>query len=180
MKLYINIIIICLIIIACTSYVPNVKYYKENFRLTDSLSTVAVLDFEYNGRLLTKKIAMDAADNLTADLFVKKGIRIVDRSIVKQCLQKYEKLIQGRYSQEEIKNIGKELNAKYVILGSIQSFGSMEEYHESSKNKVNITIRILNASTSEVMGIVKHDSRSRGNMDELVKKMTGEIAFYMF
>jgi hypothetical protein len=179
MKLFIN-IMICFLIFTCTSYVPNVKYYKENFTLKDSLSTVAVMDFEYNGWLLTKKHATDAADNLNADLFVKKSIAIIDRSIVKRCLQKYETSKQGRYSQEEIKNIGKELGAVYIILGSIQSFGTMEEYHESQKNKVNMTVRILNALTGEVIGIGKHTVKSGMNMDELVKKMAGEMASYIY
>ena len=179
MRIIISIFILSLILINCSSYVPKVQYNK-NFNLSDSLSTVAVMDFEYNGRLLTKRIARDAADNLTTDLFVKKGIKVVDRSIVREYLQKYEMLKQGRYSQKEIKNIGGELDATYIILGSIQSLGSMEEYHESSKNKVNITIRILNTMTGEVMGMIKHPAKSKMNMDELVRKITGEMVFYMF
>ena len=165
-------------IIACASNIPKVQY-KGNLSLTDSLSTIAVLDFEYNGQFLTKKIAKTAADILSEDLFVKNRINIIDRSMVNEYLDRYKSTKREKFSKTDFQNIGNELNATYLILGTIQSYGSIEEYHESHTNKINVTIRIISTATAEVVGIIKHSGKSKRTMDELIRKVIEEMAFYM-
>jgi curli biogenesis system outer membrane secretion channel CsgG len=176
---YLKYLGICLIIIyGCYSYGPYVNF-DRSFSLSDSSSTMAVLNFEYGGNFLSSQIALQAADNLTSEIFIKKDIQVVDRSLVKDVLKKYEKTKPSLLSKEEISKIGQDLQANYLILGSIQSIGSIDQYYDSRDYNVEITLRIVDVKDGKVVGIIRHQREDNSDIQVLVNRIIRDMVFHM-
>jgi len=167
-----------IIIYGCYSHGPYV-HFERSFSLSDSTITMAVMNFEYAGSFLSSQIALQAADNLTSEIFIRKDINVIDRSLVKDILKKYEKTKPTRFSKDEIREIGQELGANYLILGSIQSLGTMDEYYESRDYNIEITLRIIGAQDSKVAGIVRYRLEDDSDIQVLVNRMIRDMVFHM-
>ena len=167
-----------IIIYGCYTHGPYVNF-DRSFSLSDSSSTMAVMNFEYGGNFLSSRIALQAAYNLTSEIFIKKDIRVIDRSLVKDVLKKYEKSKPSLLSKEEIRKIGQELQANYLILGSIQSIGSIDQYYDSRDYNVEITLRIVDIKDGKVVGIIRHQRKDDFDIQILVNRIIKDMVFYM-
>jgi len=65
---------------------PYNENYSSGFDIRDDDVCLAVMNFDYNGHGLSAKLALKAADNITADLFIKKRVNVVDRNLVRNIL----------------------------------------------------------------------------------------------
>ncbi len=167
---YLKCFLICFIFIyGCYTRGPYVNFDRD-FVLSDSTVTMAVMNFEYGGNFLSAQIALQAADNLTSEIFIKKDIRVVDRSLVKDVLKKYEKTKPSLLSKEEISKIGQDLQANYLILGSIQSIGTIDQFYDSRDYNVEITLRIVDA---------RHQREDDSDIQVLVNRIIKDMVFYM-
>ena len=164
-------------ILSCISSVPYV-HFEENY-YEDSLRVkYAVLNFEHSGQFLSAKTAMKAADQFSAELYIKKNIQVIERSLVRDALKKYKSSGRGKLAKEEINKIASELNADFLILGALNSIGAIEQYYDSGKVKVELTIRIINSTNGDVVGMVKHEKEGSGDIEELVNRMIKDIIYY--
>jgi hypothetical protein len=170
--------LLIVLIYGCYTEGPYVNFDRD-FSLSDSKITVAVMNFEYAGNFLSSQIALQAADNLTSEIFIKKDIRVIDRSLVRDVLKKYEKSKPVRLSKEEIKKIGQELSADYLILGSIQSIGSIDDYYDSRDYNIEITLRIVDSASSKVVGIIRHRLEDDADIQILVNRIIKDMVFSM-
>jgi TolB-like protein len=144
--------------------------------LNDSLA-VAVLNFQYSGHLLSSGLANNTADRLTSELYLNRKLKVIDRSLIRNALSKYETSNKGRFSISEIKNIGGELGAGYLILGSIHSLGSIENTFEEENCELLMTIRLLRADTAEVVGIAQHSVVGEEDINKLINRLVEELVF---
>jgi len=178
MKFLKYLILLFCLIYGCYTHGPYIKF-DRNFSLSDSSVTIAVMNFDYSGNFLSSQIALQAADNLTSEIFVKKGIKVIDRSLVKEILKRYDKSKSNRLSKEDIIKIGQDLGANYLVLGSLQSTGSIDDYYESRDYKIEITLRFIDAISSRVVGIIKHRLEDDSEIEIIVNRVIKEIVFYM-
>ena len=142
-------------------------------------ATYAVLNFEYSGLDLSSKTAKNAADFLSARLFIDKKLSIIDRSMVRAAIKKYEITSQGRLSKEEISKLASELNADYLVLGSLVSVGSTENYYEPGAITLSLTIRFIETGSGKVVAIASRQMSKKGNitknLEELIRKIVDSI-----
>ncbi len=114
---------------------------------------VAVINFATQGSFIDLSIGKNAADRLTDALFLKKNIRVVDRSKVNDALIDMEIKTPESLSNEQLKSMGQRLNANYLILGRIVQ--TTDKEFMTSKNDLGlyITFRIISVADSDVVGM---------------------------
>ena len=165
MKKILFIIIPILIIASCYKRYSN-NEFNNDFNIKDSTIAIAVLNFEYSGPFISAKHSKLIADLITSELFIEKQINVIDRSLVKNVLTKYENSKSGRFSREDIQNIGNELKATYIALGNLNSLDLIEDYYETGLRRINITIRVLASETGNVVGILRQQQQGKDNIEE--------------
>lgn len=170
---YYFILIISLFLVSC---LPKKAYrLGEDSELIPHKSKIAVLDFEYSGNFVSAMTAKLATEKLTTNLYLNRNFQVIDRSIVAKALEKYEDSKKGRYSAMEIKTLGKELQATHLVLGRLHSFGSIENTFDNQDKIIELTIRILAANSSEVIGIAEHLVKGKEDSDILVDRLVFEL-----
>ena len=50
------------------------EHYIDGFEINDENVRLAVMNFEYTGYGLSSKLALNTADNITSELFIKKKV----------------------------------------------------------------------------------------------------------
>jgi len=163
-----------LLLISCYTRYSNTEFIDE-FNFKDSTITIAVLNFEYSGSFISSKHSKLIADLVTSELFIEKKINVIDRSLVKNVLKKYANAKTGRFSREEIQNIGMELKATHIALGNLISMDSIEDFYELGSRRIDISMRILDSGTGNVMGILRQQQHGRENIEELIKIAVREM-----
>lgn len=114
-------------------------------------STSAGVDVTALGSALT--------DIVTAEFSKAPNIRLVDRVLVEEILNKQKLLLSGRVSDEDAVRAGRLLQAQYVVAGSVLMMG--KESHMS--------VRIVDVETSAHA----RNSGRRGKTDELLALAEG-------
>lgn len=114
---------------------------------------VAVVNFATQGSFIEAGIGKNAADRLTDALFLKKNIRVVDRSKVNNALIDMEIKTPEALSVEQLKSMGQKLNAGYIILGRIVQTTDKEFMTSKNEMGLYITFRIISTSDSDVVGM---------------------------
>jgi hypothetical protein len=164
-----------IVIVYCGCFPPPYnENYSGDFDLKDSDVRLAVMNFDYNGYGLSSKLALNVADNITADLFIKKRVNVVDRNLVREILIKDENVKRDKYSREDVKRIGSSLNATHIVFGSLYSAGSTEDYYKTEKFHVDLTLRIVAVGNGEVVGVIKQ-STTNSNLELLLDKLVKKI-----
>jgi TolB-like protein len=173
-----SLFIILLFLYSCSTTSENVRYV-DDFSLDMSVSAIAVLDFDYSGPFTSGKIAKKMADDLTAALFLYSDILVVDRTLVKYTQKKYENYRRKNLSRQQIRNMGRDLEASHIIFGSIQSIGALEDYYEGEKKKLDMTLRIVDTQSGNIVGIVMNSTKGNEELDvlgkRLIKRMVEEM-----
>jgi hypothetical protein len=177
-KLIISMLLLSGMIYSCGNLSKNVRY-TDNFRLDISVSAIAVLDFEYDGPFTSGKIAKQMADELTASLFLSSEVLVVDRALVKYTQKKYENYRSKNLSRQQIRNMGRDLEASHIIFGSIQSIGKIEDLYNDENIKLDMTFRIVDTFEGNVVGIVTDSAEGSAEIDilgkDLIRKMVNEM-----
>ena len=163
-----------LLLFSCYTRYSN-NEFNDDFDINDSTNTVAVLNFEYSGSFISSKHSKLIADLVTSELFIEKKINVIDRSLVKNVLKKYDNAKTGRFSREEIQNIGTELKATHIALGNLNSIDSIEEFYETGLRSIDISMRILDSETGDVVGILRQQQQGKVNIEELIKIAVREM-----
>lgn len=117
---------------------------------------VAVVNFSIQGSYVEPGIGKNAADRLTDALFLKKNIRVVDRSKVNDVLIDMDIKTPETLSKEQVTSMGQKLNAGYIILGRI--IQTTDKEFMTSKNEMGlyISFRIISTSDSDVVGMASY------------------------
>jgi len=163
-----------LLLISCYTRYSN-NEFNDDFNIKDSTITIAVLNFEYSGSFISSKHSKLVADLVTSELFIEKKINVIDRSLVKNDLKKYEKSKTGRFSRNEIRSIGTELKATHIALGNLNSIDSIEDFYETGLRRINISMRVLESETGNVVGILRQQQQGKENIEELIKIAVREM-----
>lgn len=142
---------------------------------------IAVLNFSTGGSFLAGNVGKTAADKLTDALFLKGRFNVIDRSNVNNAQFGMHIKSSDILSADQIKKLGSSINAKFLILGTVQKIQDGQYFDPDSKNQLNISIRILSVKNSDVVGIASYSTSFKGNitkvlqtaMEKIVVKMAG-------
>lgn len=129
---------------------------------------VAVINFSVQGSSISTGIGKNAADRLTDALFLKKNLRVIDRSKVNDALVDMEIKTSEALSKEQLANIGQRLNANYLILGRIVQSSDSDFLASDNKMGLYITFRIVATSNSDIVGMATYKTDYK---DDLFKEI---------
>lgn len=174
---FLIIILIAVSIQACRQFEPQIELKIKNYVETDK---AAVLDFSVKGLHLSKTQGGFVADRLTAKLFEASKVQVTDRALVKDAQRIFMINSATPFPAEILQKTGKKLNAKYIIIGDVYETGTGEAYTDDYIGLLQISFRIINASTGEIIGFVSHKgSMENKSFEETVENMFAEIFLKM-
>ncbi|MFH0736287.1 MAG: CsgG/HfaB family protein [bacterium] len=149
MNKFLTFLLFGFIVLGCSSdkIVVKISTDKEFKQLT-----LAVLDFDIIGQYKNRKLSTEIGDALTEALFHHGYKMVVDRSRVRD-LQRELKIITGAIlTKEQISLFKSELNADYLLLGSLTKSSSVK-YQYPSK----LSFRVLSTRDSKIYSFVSID-----------------------
>ena len=170
-----------LYIILCVVGCHTLKQSNTNSRISlDGARRIAVLDFEQEGFLSGQRLGRFAADELTSVLFIRQGLRIVDRAQIRAKVMD-KKITPTAMDVDEVAQIGRDLEADFLILGEITRLDGLgldtEEDEESIF--VQVSFRVLTTGNGSVIGIVTRQGSSKRDLKilvaDLIKKMSDAV-----
>lgn len=129
---------------------------------------VAVINFSVQGASISSSIGKNAADRLTDALFLKKNLRIIDRSKVNDALVDMEIKTPETLSKEQLFTIGQRLKANYLILGRIVQTSDKDFLTSTSDMGLYISFRIVSTDNSDVVGMATYKTSYK---DDLFKEI---------
>ncbi|MBN1408008.1 MAG: hypothetical protein JW956_09470 [Calditrichaceae bacterium] len=142
-------------------------------------TTFAVINFDYNGAQLSSANANNAADQFASEFYIQMKAKVVDRNIVRELLRKMELSSAKRLSSAQIQKIASDLNARYLIFGTLVSLRTMEEYYDDNKVEIKLTIRIIDSMTGEVVAMVQNQKSSKENVNILIQSLVNDAIFFL-
>ena len=125
---------------------------------------VAVINFSVQGSLIENGIGKNAADRLTDALFLKKNLRVIDRSKVNDALIDMEIKSPEALSNEQVASLGQKLNAHYLVLGRIVQTTDKEFMTSGNDMGLYISFRIVTTDNSSVVGMASYKTRYSENL----------------
>lgn len=117
---------------------------------------IAVINFSVQGSMVENGIGKNAADRLTDALFLKKNLRVIDRSKVNDALIDMDIKTSEALSNEQIASLGQRLNANFILLGRIVQTTEKEFLTTKNDMSLYISFRIVSTNNSEVVGIATY------------------------
>ena len=172
----------CLLwIILCGSGCHTLKQSNTNSRISmDGARRIAVLDFEQEGFLSGQRLGRFAADELTSVLFIRQGLRIVDRAQIRaKVIDK--KITATAMGVDEVAQLGRELEADFLILGEITRLDGLglDTDEDEEVISVQVSFRVLTTGNGSVIGIVTKQGSSKRDIKilvaDLIKKMSDAV-----
>ena len=151
MKYQIIIYALLVLLIASCSQSKDVVVMKEF-----TGDGIAVINFSVQGSMVENGIGKNAADRLTDALFLKKNLRVIDRSKVNDALIDMEIKSPEALSSEQITSLGQRLNANFILLGRIVQTTEKEFLTTKNDMSLYISFRIVSTNNSEVVGIATY------------------------
>ena len=137
---------------------------------------VAIINFSVQGSMIENGIGKNAADRLTDALFLKKNIRVIDRSKVNDALIDMDIKTSEALSKEQLINLGQKLNAHYMVLGRIVQTTDKEFITSKNDMGLYVTFRIVSTDNSEVVGIVSYRTEYKKDLFKEIDLAMNQMA----
>lgn len=137
---------------------------------------VAVINFSVQGSFIENGIGKNAADRLTDALFLKKNLRVVDRSKVNDALVDMDIRTSEALSKEQLATIGQRLNANYLILGRIVQTTDKDFVTSDSKMGLYISFRIVSTDNSDVVGMATYKTNYKEDLFKEIDMAMTQLA----
>ncbi|QQS36972.1 MAG: hypothetical protein IPM56_03175 [Ignavibacteriales bacterium] len=173
MKYEITIFLILVFITGCTP-TKEVMILKEF-----NGDGVAVINFSTQGSFVESSIGKNAADRLTDAFFLKRNLRVIDRSKINDVLIDMEIKTPETLSKEQLLKIGQRLNANYVVLGRIIQTSESNLISTTSYMGLYISFRIISTANSDVVGMASYSTTYKSDLfkeiDQAMIKLAEEI-----
>lgn len=130
----------------------------------------AVLPFTVRGSGAGVRVGYQAADRLSSLLFAKKRVAVIERSFINGALQELE--IKDLYTlpQHQFLKIADTLNADVLILGLLD-YRPLSVYESGQKAQMQITLRLLDSKTGNVLQIFDRKSESGDKLEKQLEKL---------
>jgi len=126
---------------------------------------IAVMDLDAKGEI-SKADAEAVSDFLRTDLVNTKKFTVVERSRINDLLKEQELSLTGLTEVEKATKIGKFLNCKYILVGSLSKLG----------NKYFLNVRIVDVETSEIKLAKRESTTSIEAMSDISKSIAYQLA----
>lgn len=140
---------------------------------------VAVINFSTQGSFIEPGIGKNAADRLTDAFFLKKNLRVIDRSKINDALIDMEIKTPETLSKEQLLKIGQRLNANYVVLGRIIQTSESNLISTTNDMGLYISFRIISTANSDVVGMASYNTTYKTDLfkelDQAMIKLAEEI-----
>ncbi len=135
-----------------------VKLKARPARPKETRPLVAVTDFVDKSNYGQGRLGSGAADVLTTELLKSQQVRTLERQQLSKALDELKLQHSGVTDANTAKQVGKMLNAKYVIYGAITNFGMHVEANDfvlvNNKTQIaecEVDVRIIEVETSEAV-----------------------------
>jgi TolB-like protein len=126
-------------------------------------ATVAVMNFK--GRGVSSDEALVVTDRFSLELGKVGVYNVVDRNNIQAIIMEQELGTSGYIEESEAISIGKILAAKYIIFGSVSTFGSM----------FTVSSKMINVETGAIEKSSMNDCE--GDISQLLKSAVKECAY---
>lgn len=126
-----------------------------------------VLPFTGRGPGLSVRSGHSAADQLTAYLFMRGHLPVVDRSQVNDMLQQQEQENVYFLSRASLCALADTLGASVVVLGLIEN-QPLAAGWQPPRQRLSITLRFLDGRTGEVLHISQRRAESRAPLAQII------------
>lgn len=161
-------------------YSINDEQYRINSKQLIN-KNLAILRFDKEGNGLPANIGNNISDKISEDLYISSVYNIVDRSLVNSAMRELKINSTEYLSPETIKELGKMLDAQYLILGKISNSSSYLPYEEDIKGKLALAIRIISVDSLKIAGTASVSINYEHDLKEsipiiaksIVNKITG-------
>ena len=141
---------------------------------------ICVLPFTKQGSFLPFYTGSLFSEKFSDELFLTDKYFVIDKSKIKEVLKELKIKNPRNLNYSEIKNIGSQLNAKYVITGSILQYSNSDLISLDAENKLKVTCRVLSTESGDVVGIISALDESKNKsvievLDNISKKIVREL-----
>lgn len=155
------------------SLITGISYEGPTLRLTKkvSLEKIAVIGFSTEGNTLPRGIEEFATQRLTDLLYIKGQYNVIDYLKTKDVRQSLSLKLSDKLTPEQLTNLNLELDASYVIVGSLIQYSSSAIIEPGTKQKLSLGIRIIDAKTYDVIGVINSSCEFKRNMKERVEEL---------
>ena len=167
--------------VLCGSGCYTLKQSNTRSRISmDGARRIAVLDFEQEGFLSGQRLGRFAADELTSVLFIRQGLRIVDRAQIRAKVTD-NKITPTAMDVDEIIRLGQDLEADFLVLGEITRLDGLglDADEDEESIFVQVSFRVLTTGNGSVIGIVTKQGSSKRDIKilvaDLIKKMSDAV-----
>lgn len=149
--------VLCAVLAGCAGIRPTVflhPQYSFNY-----LERVAVIPFENLSK--DQGAAIRVTRLFTVELWVAEAFDVVEPGEVTRVLDNLSMVRTADLTQEQIIEIGKELNVQGIFLGSVNEF-SGSRGSASSSNTVTLVVRLVETDKGETVWSSTHTEQGRG------------------
>ena len=137
---------------------------------------VAVINFSVQGSFIENGIGKNAADRLTDALFLKKNLRVIDRSKVNDALVDMDIKTSEALSKEQLSTLGQRLNAHYLVLGRIVQTTDKEFMTAKNDLGLYISFRIVSSDNSDVVGMATYKTTYKEDLFKEIDAAMNQLA----
>ncbi|MBE0539118.1 MAG: hypothetical protein IH620_05350 [Ignavibacterium sp.] len=137
---------------------------------------VAVINFSVQGSMVENGIGKNAADRLTDALFLKKNLRVIDRSKVNDALVDMDIKTSEALSKEQLASLGQKLNARYIVLGRIVQTTDKEFMTSKNDMGLYISFRIVSTENSDVVGMATYKTTYKEDLFKEIDIAMNQLA----
>jgi hypothetical protein len=171
MKTQIIIYALLVLLIASCSQSKDVVVMKEF-----TGDGIAVINFSVQGSMVENGIGKNAADRLTDALFLKKNLRVIDRSKVNDALIDMEIKSPEALSGEQIISLGQRLNANYILLGRIVQTSDKDFITSKNDMGLYVSFRIVSTDNSNVVGMATYKTTYKEDLFKEIDIAMNQLA----
>jgi outer membrane murein-binding lipoprotein Lpp len=144
--------------------------------LTRHQARIAVIDFSAKGFSVGQSIGVMAADQFAHHLFLKQKADVIDRALVTSAAADAGILSAGAFSQAQVQQLAKRLNADVLILGEMQNILPATDRLFGQQAHCFVTVRFVDPASGSIAGVLSHEDQGSHGEIQLITKMVTELA----
>lgn len=176
MKKIISILIIASIVFLFSCVTTTVPVEKKRYaRLTEKYN-IGIIEFNNKTKYGARRLSDSALEILTTELTRSGNFIVVERAKMDKVLEEMKLQLSGVTSGENAAEIGKILNCKYLLVGSVSNFGVTTEgkdfiiaQQKIQRVKAEVDLRVIEVET----GAIVYSAYGNGEIEKKISSNFG-------
>jgi TolB-like protein len=171
------ILIACVFLFSGCSSVFNVGQSGPDVLLRSDFNGdgIAVLTFSAQGSFLRSDAGIIAADRFAEEMFLRRRYNVIDRSRVNNVVNDLNIRSGEILSDDQIREIGRRLEANYVVVGKIYQEAEPFQFTENINKKLIVSMRIIDTESTDMVGIARYSVAYKNDFHDIIKRAANRI-----